>query len=94
MFKHMCLLLVRRQTDSPKNVSQQNSNVEESWDELSQEEDCLYGASPPCTPRQMKRMSGKHLRGSQNRAVGRSPVKGKMPLFSPDLRNELKLFLA
>lgn len=29
----------------------------------------------------MKRMSGKHLRGSQNRAVGRSPVKGKMLLF-------------
>ncbi|KAF7686951.1 mitogen-activated protein kinase kinase kinase 4 isoform X1 [Silurus meridionalis] len=66
-----------RPIDSPKNVSQQNSKAEEMWDELSQEEDCLYGASPPRNPRQIKRMSGKHLRGGQSRAVGRSPVKDK-----------------
>lgn len=81
--------LVGRPTDSPKNVSQQNSKVEELWDELSQEEDGLYGTSPPYTPRQMKRMSSKHLRGSQNRAGGRSPVKGKMPLFSSNFTAEM-----
>ncbi|GAA6094351.1 mitogen-activated protein kinase kinase kinase 4 isoform X1 [Tachysurus ichikawai] len=76
-----------RLTNSPKNVSQQNSNVEELWDQLSQEEDSLYSASPPCTPRQMKRMSGKHLRGTQNRAIGRSPVKEKV-LSSPSSQRE------
>lgn len=84
----MCLCLVRRPTDSPKNVSQRSSKVEELWDDLSQEEDCPYSTSPPCTRRETKRMPGKHLRASQNRAVGRSPVKGKMPLFSPNLRQK------
>ncbi|XP_017316970.1 mitogen-activated protein kinase kinase kinase 4 isoform X3 [Ictalurus punctatus] len=76
-----------RPTDSQKNVPQQNSKVEELWDELSQDEDYVYGTSPPCTPRQMKRMSGKHLRGNQNRAVGRSPVKEKN-LSSPSSQRE------
>lgn len=84
----MCLFPVGRPTDSQKNVPQQNSKVEELWDELSQDEDYVYGTSPPCTPRQMKRMSGKHLRGNQNRAVGRSPVKGKLPLFSSNFTAE------
>lgn len=75
-------MFVGRPTDSPKNVSQQSSKAEELWDELSQEEDGLYSASPPCTPRQMKRMSDKRLRSNQNRSVGRSPVKGKMPFFN------------
>uniref|UniRef100_A0AAY4DGD6 Mitogen-activated protein kinase kinase kinase 4 n=1 Tax=Denticeps clupeoides TaxID=299321 RepID=A0AAY4DGD6_9TELE len=44
--------------DPPRDVSRQNS--EESWDEPSQEEEALYVTSPPCTPRQIKRMSGKH----------------------------------
>lgn len=92
---HMCLFLVGRPTDSSKNVSQQNSKVEEFWDELNQEEDCLYGSSPPRTPRQMKRMSSKHLRASQNRAVGRSSLKGKMFLISSNFFAEMshKFFL-
>ncbi|KAK2865668.1 hypothetical protein Q7C36_001724 [Tachysurus vachellii] len=77
-----------RPTNSPKNVSHQNSNVEELWDQLSQEEDSLYSASPPYTPRQMKRMSGKHLRGTQNRAIGRSPVKEKVLSSSSSQREQ------
>ncbi|KAI4896336.1 hypothetical protein NFI96_008189 [Prochilodus magdalenae] len=65
-----------RPTVPPKDVSRQNSESDELWDELSQEEESFYGASPPRTPRQMKRMSGKHQRGSQSRAAGRSPIKG------------------
>uniref|UniRef100_A0A8C5FI57 Mitogen-activated protein kinase kinase kinase 4 n=1 Tax=Gadus morhua TaxID=8049 RepID=A0A8C5FI57_GADMO len=40
----------------------------------SEEEEALYGTSPPCTPRQMKRMSGKHQR-NQARTPHRSPNK-------------------
>uniref|UniRef100_A0A3P8Y439 Mitogen-activated protein kinase kinase kinase 4 n=1 Tax=Esox lucius TaxID=8010 RepID=A0A3P8Y439_ESOLU len=47
--------------------------VEELWDEPSEEEEALYSTSPPFTPRQMKRMSGKHQRNSQGRSSGRSP---------------------
>uniref|UniRef100_A0A672SAZ3 Mitogen-activated protein kinase kinase kinase 4 n=1 Tax=Sinocyclocheilus grahami TaxID=75366 RepID=A0A672SAZ3_SINGR len=43
----------------------QNTEVDESWDEPSQEEETLYSTSPPRTPRQMKRMSNKHQRNSQ-----------------------------
>ncbi|XP_066507386.1 mitogen-activated protein kinase kinase kinase 4 isoform X2 [Hoplias malabaricus] len=69
----------RRPTDPPKDASRQNTESDELWDELSQEEESFYGDSPPRTPRQMKRMSGKHQRGSQNRAAGRSPIKEKSP---------------
>ncbi|XP_049456565.1 mitogen-activated protein kinase kinase kinase 4 isoform X3 [Epinephelus fuscoguttatus] len=64
-----------RQAKPVEDASQQNSEVDESWDSPSEEEEALYGTSPPYTSRQMKRMSGKHLRNSQARSVGRSPNK-------------------
>uniref|UniRef100_A0A8C1XM99 Mitogen-activated protein kinase kinase kinase 4 n=1 Tax=Cyprinus carpio TaxID=7962 RepID=A0A8C1XM99_CYPCA len=51
--------------DSSKDVPQQNTEVEESWDEPSQEEETLYCTSPPRNSRQIKRMSNKHQRSSQ-----------------------------
>ncbi|XP_076141895.1 mitogen-activated protein kinase kinase kinase 4 isoform X1 [Alosa pseudoharengus] len=68
--------------DPPKDVPGRYMEVDELSDEPSQEEEALYGASPPCTPRQMKRMSGKHHR-SQGRAAGRSPNKDKLAPPSP-----------
>ncbi|XP_008276953.1 mitogen-activated protein kinase kinase kinase 4 isoform X3 [Stegastes partitus] len=64
-----------RQVKPVKDASQQNSEVDESWDSPSEEEEALYGTSPPYTSRQMKRMSGKHQRNSQARSAGRSPNK-------------------
>ncbi|XP_049927192.1 mitogen-activated protein kinase kinase kinase 4 isoform X3 [Epinephelus moara] len=64
-----------RQAKPVEDASQQNSEVDESWDSPSEEEEALYGTSPPYTSRQMKRMSGKHLRNSQARSAGRSPNK-------------------
>lgn len=61
-----------------EDATQQNSEVDESWDSPSEEEEALYGTSPPYTPRQMKRMSGKLQRNSQARSAGRSPNKGKL----------------
>uniref|UniRef100_A0A672KXM2 Mitogen-activated protein kinase kinase kinase 4 n=1 Tax=Sinocyclocheilus grahami TaxID=75366 RepID=A0A672KXM2_SINGR len=54
-----------RLKDSSKDVPQQNTEVDESWDEPSQEEETLYSTSPPRTPRQIKHMSNKHQRSSQ-----------------------------
>ena len=68
---------VNRQAEGGEDASQQNSEVGESWDSPSEEEEALYSTSPPCTPRQMKRMSGKHQRNSQARSAGRSPNKSK-----------------
>ncbi|XP_078144711.1 mitogen-activated protein kinase kinase kinase 4 isoform X2 [Centroberyx gerrardi] len=68
-----------RQANPLKDASQQNSEVDESWDSPSEEEEALYGTSPPYTPRQMKRMSGKHQRNSQPRTAGRSPNKDLSP---------------
>uniref|UniRef100_A0A8C4HIB1 Mitogen-activated protein kinase kinase kinase 4 n=1 Tax=Dicentrarchus labrax TaxID=13489 RepID=A0A8C4HIB1_DICLA len=59
------LLNVDRQAKPVEDASQQNSEVGESWDSPSEEEEALYGTSPPYTPRQMKRMSGKHQRNIQ-----------------------------
>uniref|UniRef100_A0A8B9HTG8 Mitogen-activated protein kinase kinase kinase 4 n=1 Tax=Astyanax mexicanus TaxID=7994 RepID=A0A8B9HTG8_ASTMX len=72
-------LAVNRPTDPPKDESRQNSELDELWDGLTQEEESFYSTSPPRTPRQMKRMSGKHQRGSQGRAAGRSPIKERSP---------------
>lgn len=66
---------INRQAKPVEDASRQNSQVGESWDSPSEEEEALYGASPPYTPRQMKRMSGKHQRNSQARSAGRSPNK-------------------
>ncbi|KAM4607754.1 mitogen-activated protein kinase kinase kinase 4 isoform 4-T4 [Polymixia lowei] len=65
-----------RQANPPKDAPQQNPEVDESWDSPSEEEETLYGTSPPCTPRQMKRMSGKHQKPTAKaRTAGRSPNK-------------------
>ncbi|KAM7408897.1 hypothetical protein PAMA_002562 [Pampus argenteus] len=64
-----------RQANPDEDASQQNCEVDESLDSPSEEEEALYGTSPPYTPRQMKRMSGKHQRNSQARSTGRSPNK-------------------
>ncbi|XP_071376322.1 mitogen-activated protein kinase kinase kinase 4 isoform X1 [Centroberyx affinis] len=74
-----------RQANPLKDASQQNSEVDESWDSPSEEEEALYGTSPPYTPRQMKRMSGKHQRNSQPRTAGRSPNKADI---SPSVLRE------
>lgn len=68
--------LLNRQARPVEDGSQQNSEVEESWDSPSEEEEALYGTSPPYTHRQLKRMSGKHQRTSQMKSAGRSPIKG------------------
>ncbi|XP_059421923.1 mitogen-activated protein kinase kinase kinase 4 isoform X2 [Carassius carassius] len=54
-----------RLKDSSKDVPQQNTDVDEPWDEPSQEEETLYSTSPPRTSRQIKRMSNKHQRSVQ-----------------------------
>ncbi|XP_029926030.1 mitogen-activated protein kinase kinase kinase 4 isoform X3 [Myripristis murdjan] len=76
---------MKRQPNPLKDASQQNSEVDESWDSPSEEEETLYGTSPPYTPRQMKRMSGKHQRNSQTRTAGRSPNKADL---SPSVLRE------
>uniref|UniRef100_A0A8C5BB64 Protein kinase domain-containing protein n=1 Tax=Gadus morhua TaxID=8049 RepID=A0A8C5BB64_GADMO len=63
-----------RQDNPLKDAPPQNPEVDELWDSPSEEEEALYGTSPPCTPRQMKRMSGKHQR-NQARTPHRSPNK-------------------
>uniref|UniRef100_H3C1A4 Mitogen-activated protein kinase kinase kinase 4 n=1 Tax=Tetraodon nigroviridis TaxID=99883 RepID=H3C1A4_TETNG len=63
--------------------SQRSSEVEESWDSPSEEEEALYGTSPPYTHRQIKRMSGKHQRNSQTKSAGRSPIKVLSADLSP-----------
>ncbi|XP_031158879.1 mitogen-activated protein kinase kinase kinase 4 isoform X3 [Sander lucioperca] len=64
-----------RQASPVEDASQQNSEVDESWDSPSEEEEALYGTTPPYTTRQMKRMSGKHQRNNPARSAGRSPNK-------------------
>ncbi|XP_063731528.1 mitogen-activated protein kinase kinase kinase 4 isoform X2 [Eleginops maclovinus] len=56
-------------------VSRQNSAADDTWDSPSEEDEVVYGTTPPYTSRQMKRMSGKHQRNSQSRTAGRSPNK-------------------
>ncbi|XP_036979320.1 mitogen-activated protein kinase kinase kinase 4 isoform X4 [Acanthopagrus latus] len=67
-----------RRAKRAEDASQQNSEVGESWDSPSEEEEAVYGTSPPYNPRQMKRMSGKHQRNSQARSAGRSPNKADL----------------
>ncbi|XP_056465186.1 mitogen-activated protein kinase kinase kinase 4 isoform X1 [Gadus chalcogrammus] len=69
---------MKRQDNPLKDAPPQNPEVDELWDSPSEEEEALYGTSPPCTPRQMKRMSGKHQR-NQARTPHRSPNKDSSP---------------
>ncbi|XP_062257028.1 mitogen-activated protein kinase kinase kinase 4 isoform X2 [Platichthys flesus] len=64
-----------RQSKPVQDASQKNSEMDEFQDSPSEEEEAMYGTSPPRTPRQMKRMSGKHQRNSQAKTSGRSPNK-------------------
>lgn len=72
------LSCVRRQAKPAEDASQQNCGLGGLLDSPSEEDEALYGTSPPCTPRQMKRMSGKHQRNNQARSAGRSPNKGEL----------------
>ncbi|XP_072247259.1 mitogen-activated protein kinase kinase kinase 4 isoform X1 [Leuresthes tenuis] len=74
-----------RQAKPVGDASQQNFEVDESWDSPSEEGESLYGTSPPYNPRQMKRVSGKHQKGSQSRSSGRSPNKADV---SPSAQRE------
>ncbi|XP_020329790.1 mitogen-activated protein kinase kinase kinase 4 isoform X3 [Oncorhynchus kisutch] len=67
----------RQANPSKYGLVHQNYEVEELWDKRSKEEEALHSTSPPCTPRQMKRMSGKHQknRQGQGRSARRSPNK-------------------
>lgn len=62
-----------RSGDAPSKISE--SDPEELSDEASA--DTFYGASPPSTPRQMKRMSTKHQKNNISRPAGRSTSKGE-----------------
>ncbi|XP_075874898.1 mitogen-activated protein kinase kinase kinase 4 isoform X3 [Nelusetta ayraudi] len=68
-----------RQAKPAEDASQQNCGLGGLLDSPSEEDEALYGTSPPCTPRQMKRMSGKHQRNNQARSAGRSPNKEPSP---------------
>ncbi|KAM6916495.1 mitogen-activated protein kinase kinase kinase 4 isoform 1-T1 [Xenentodon cancila] len=74
-----------RQAKPAEDASQQNYELEESWDSPSEEEETLYCTSPPNNPRQIKRMSGKHQRSSQSRSAGRSQNKVEI---SPSVQRE------
>ncbi|XP_008121403.1 mitogen-activated protein kinase kinase kinase 4 isoform X2 [Anolis carolinensis] len=67
-----------RQENRPENVAWKisESDPEELSDETSTE--TFYGTSPPSTPRQMKRLSTKHLKSNVGRPTSRSALKEKM----------------
>uniref|UniRef100_A0A671QDQ6 Mitogen-activated protein kinase kinase kinase 4 n=1 Tax=Sinocyclocheilus anshuiensis TaxID=1608454 RepID=A0A671QDQ6_9TELE len=71
------------------NVPQQNTEVDESWDEPSQEEETLYSTSPPRTPRQIKRMSNKHQRSSQG-SKGKGETRSAEPPEEHSYKQEKK----
>uniref|UniRef100_A0AAX7TSR0 Mitogen-activated protein kinase kinase kinase 4 n=1 Tax=Astatotilapia calliptera TaxID=8154 RepID=A0AAX7TSR0_ASTCA len=56
-------------------ASLRSQEVAESCDSPSEEEEALYGTSPPYNARQVKHMSSKHLRNSQGRSAGGSSNK-------------------
>lgn len=60
------------------NASQQNSEMDDSWDTPSEEEEVIYGTTPPYSARHIKRMYGKNQKASQSRSAGRSPNKGNV----------------
>lgn len=75
-----CLALsydVNRQAKPAEDTSQQNSELNESWESPSEDDLPVYSTSPPYNSRQNKRKSGKHQKSSQSRGSGRSPNKGK-----------------
>ncbi|XP_020664640.3 mitogen-activated protein kinase kinase kinase 4 isoform X2 [Pogona vitticeps] len=73
-----CSSSARRQECKSEDVSCKNfeSDPEELSDEANT--DIFYGTSPPSTPRQMKRLSTKHLKSNTGRPTSRSTLKEKM----------------
>lgn len=69
------LVLCRKECQSDATPRISESDPEELSDEASA--DTFYGASPPSTPRQMKRMSTKHQKNNVSRPAGRSTLKGR-----------------
>uniref|UniRef100_A0A668UI43 Mitogen-activated protein kinase kinase kinase 4 n=1 Tax=Oreochromis aureus TaxID=47969 RepID=A0A668UI43_OREAU len=67
-----------RQAKPVEDASLRSQEVAESCDSPSEEEEALYGTSPPYNARQMKHMSSKHPRNSQGRSAGGSPNKCKL----------------
>uniref|UniRef100_A0A3Q2V8F8 Mitogen-activated protein kinase kinase kinase 4 n=1 Tax=Haplochromis burtoni TaxID=8153 RepID=A0A3Q2V8F8_HAPBU len=65
----------KTKTKPVENASLRSQEVAESCDSPSEEEEALYGTSPPYNARQVKHMSSKHLRNSQGRSAGGSPNK-------------------
>ncbi|KAM4599593.1 mitogen-activated protein kinase kinase kinase 4 isoform 3-T3 [Fundulus diaphanus] len=80
----ICHNLGFQQAKPAEDASQQNSEVDDSSDFPSEEDETIYGTSPPYTQRQMKRMFGKP-KGSQSRGAGRSPNKADV---SPSVQTE------
>uniref|UniRef100_A0AAX7U1U2 Mitogen-activated protein kinase kinase kinase 4 n=1 Tax=Astatotilapia calliptera TaxID=8154 RepID=A0AAX7U1U2_ASTCA len=64
-----------RQAKPVEDASLRSQEVAESCDSPSEEEEALYGTSPPYNARQVKHMSSKHLRNSQGRSAGGSSNK-------------------
>ncbi|XP_047207891.1 mitogen-activated protein kinase kinase kinase 4 isoform X3 [Girardinichthys multiradiatus] len=73
-----------RQAKPAEDALRQNSEVDDSSDFPSEEDESLYGTSPPYTQRQIKRMFGKQ-KSSQSRGAGRSPNKADV---SPSVQTE------
>uniref|UniRef100_A0A3P9ITJ2 Mitogen-activated protein kinase kinase kinase 4 n=1 Tax=Oryzias latipes TaxID=8090 RepID=A0A3P9ITJ2_ORYLA len=68
-----------RQAKPAEDTSQQNSELNESWESPSEDDLPVYSTSPPYNSRQNKRKSGKHQKSSQSRGSGRSPNKDSSP---------------
>ncbi|KAJ8385485.1 hypothetical protein AAFF_G00185810 [Aldrovandia affinis] len=66
-----------RQDHPAEDAQARSSEADEMWEDSGEEEDVSYSTSPPCTPRQMKRMSGKHQRNPNSRAASRLPNKAE-----------------
>ncbi|XP_042320945.1 mitogen-activated protein kinase kinase kinase 4 isoform X2 [Sceloporus undulatus] len=69
-----------RQENRPQDVTCKVSESDPDPEELSDEAsaETFYGTSPPSTPRQMKRLSTKHLKSNVGRPTSRSALKEKM----------------
>lgn len=79
------LVLCRKECKSGDATSKiSESDAEELSDEASA--DTFYGASPPSTPRQMKRMSTKHQKNNVSRPAGRSTLKGQCDVLVSSLK--------
>uniref|UniRef100_A0A3Q0SR40 Mitogen-activated protein kinase kinase kinase 4 n=1 Tax=Amphilophus citrinellus TaxID=61819 RepID=A0A3Q0SR40_AMPCI len=79
------------QAKPAEDASLQGQEVDESCDSPSEEEEALYGTSPPYNPRQMKRMSGKHQRSTSEEQSYKQGKKQRATLRSTE-RDHKKTF--